>query len=122
MGSRTLYNFKAVALRNLRPGHHADGGGLYVAVSPNGVRRSWVLRTRRDGRLREIGLESLDAVSLETRDARLKRCAPPLLNGAILSLKSARRRHKPYVENARATTFKQAAARYIANQEAGRIS
>lgn len=66
MSNRTLHKLKAVALRSLRPGHHADGGGLYLAASPNRAGRSWVFRTRRDGRLREIGLGSLDAVTLES--------------------------------------------------------
>ena len=64
------YYLKAITLRTLRPGHHADGGGLYLAVSPNGIGRSWVFRTRKGGRLREIGLGSLDTVTLVWDDGR----------------------------------------------------
>jgi integrase len=46
-----------------KPGRHADGGGLYLAVDKSGAKR-WVFLFRRDGRLREMGLGGLTSVPL----------------------------------------------------------
>jgi hypothetical protein len=46
------------------PGRHADGGGLYATVSPDGKRRRWVYLFRWEDRRCEMGLGSLDAVPL----------------------------------------------------------
>jgi integrase len=56
---------KAARLRE--PGMHADGDGLFLSITPSGS-RSWILRYRRAGRRRDMGLGSLSAVSLA--DAR----------------------------------------------------
>jgi hypothetical protein len=44
-------------------GRHADGGGLYLRVTPNGA-RSWVYMTARNGKRTEIGLGAASTVSL----------------------------------------------------------
>ena len=59
----------AVAVKNLGPGMHADGNGLYLAVDKSGARR-WALRTMVHGRRREIGLGPTSLYSLA--DAREK--------------------------------------------------
>jgi integrase len=46
-----------------KPGRHADGGNLYLAVSPNGG-RSWVFMYRWHGKQTEIGLGSARDVTL----------------------------------------------------------
>lgn len=45
------------------PGQHADGGGLYLVVDPSGARR-WMFRYRLNGKRREMGLGSGQAVPL----------------------------------------------------------
>ena len=45
------------------PGRHADGGGLYLSISPNGGRR-WVFLYRWHGKLTEIGFGSARDVTL----------------------------------------------------------
>lgn len=63
-----------------KPGRHADGGGLYLSISPDGARRRWVFlfRHRRRGeagsaKLREMGLGSAATVTLkEAREAAAK--------------------------------------------------
>jgi integrase len=61
---------RAVATLN-KPGRHADGGGLYLAISADGSRRRWVFLFRWKapgetgaGKLREMGLGSVSTVSL----------------------------------------------------------
>ena len=50
-------------LRTARPGRHADGNGLYLFVQPTGA-RSWVQRLVIRGRRRELGLGSIELVTL----------------------------------------------------------
>lgn len=53
----------AIAIRNAKPGKHADGNGLYLVVDDSGARR-WVLRTVIRGKRCELGLGGLSVVSL----------------------------------------------------------
>jgi integrase len=55
-------NARAVATTTKR-GRHADGGGLYLSISPNGGRR-WVFLYRWHGKPTEIGLGSARGVTL----------------------------------------------------------
>src|SRR4051812_44006002 len=52
-----------------KPGRHADGDGLYLIVDPSGAKR-WLFMFRWGGKLKEMGLGGLAAVSLA--DAREK--------------------------------------------------
>ncbi|GEO17222.1 integrase arm-type DNA-binding domain-containing protein [Microvirga aerophila] len=64
--ARTTSRLSARATATLKkPGRHADGGGLYLAISSDGSRRRWVFLFRwREpgqtgaGKLREMGLGS----------------------------------------------------------------
>jgi hypothetical protein len=47
----------------MKRGRHADGGGLYLSISPNGGRR-WVFLFRWHGKPTEIGLGSARDVAL----------------------------------------------------------
>jgi integrase len=55
-------NVRAVATKT-EHGRHADGGGLYLSISPNGGRR-WVFLFRWHGKPTEIGLGSARDVTL----------------------------------------------------------
>ena len=55
-------NARAVATIT-KYGRHADGGGLYLSISPNGGRR-WVFLYRWHGKPTEIGLDSARGVTL----------------------------------------------------------
>jgi len=93
----------AVAIRNAKPGLHADGGGLYLAVDESGARR-WVLRVVVRGKRRHLGLGGLSVTTLaEAREeaARLRRIARK--NGDPMA---ERRR-----ENVVVPTFEEAARR-----------
>jgi integrase len=59
------------SVRSKRAGFHADGGGLYLQVTPSGA-RSWILRTLVHGKRRDIGLGGWPVVPLaEARDKAL---------------------------------------------------
>lgn len=99
------------------PGYYADGGGLYLQVQTKkdtSTARSWVVRYRAStGRTREMGLGSLDVVTLadaRTRAAEARRKAAngtdPIdeRNGVRAALRS---------EASRRVTFKECAEAYI---------
>lgn len=44
-----------LAVKNAKPGRHADGGGLHLLVKDSGA-RSWVFRYMLHGKTRDIGL------------------------------------------------------------------
>ncbi|WP_404287209.1 integrase arm-type DNA-binding domain-containing protein [Microvirga sp. RSM25] len=58
------------------PGRHSGEGGFYLSISPDGSRRRWVFLFRwkapggkSAGKLREMGLESANTISLaQARD------------------------------------------------------
>ena len=54
-------------VKNAKPGHYTDGGGLVLRVKPSG-QKGWVLRLTVDGKRRMLGLGAYPGVSL--RDAR----------------------------------------------------
>ncbi len=58
--------------RMTKPGHHADGGGLYLTIKPSGA-KSWTLRFRDKGKPRMIGLGAVRDVGLaEARDEAVR--------------------------------------------------
>jgi integrase len=64
--SRTLNRLTTRQVATLKvAGRHADGGGLYLRITPAGA-RSWVFMTARDGKREEIGLGAASTVSLAT--------------------------------------------------------
>jgi integrase len=67
--ARQVNRLNARAVATLaKPGRHADGGGLYLNVTPSGA-RSWLFMWKAAGRRREIGLGSARDVTLaEARD------------------------------------------------------
>lgn len=67
----------ALKVKNAKPGRHYDGKGLQLLVKPSGS-RSWVLRVQNKGNKHEIGLGSIDDLTLaEAREmaARLRKVA-----------------------------------------------
>ena len=70
--ARAIHRLTARQVATAAAGYHADGGGLYLQVTPAGT-RSWVMRYQIAGRRREMGLGPAALVSLqEARQAALK--------------------------------------------------
>jgi Arm DNA-binding domain len=62
--ARQVGKLPAVNLRKLKAGMHGDGGGLYLQVTASGA-RTWIFRFKPpSGRTREMGLGSLNTISL----------------------------------------------------------
>ncbi len=104
--------------RAKKPGLYADGGGLYLRVTPEGA-RNWVLRFMLNRRPRWMGLGPLALYGLaEARaralDARRKR------HEGIDPIEARRaERARQRLDAAKAITFKQCAELYIAAHRAG---
>jgi integrase len=101
-----------------RPGMYADGGGLYLRVTPDGA-KNWVLRYMLDRKPHWMGLGPLALYSLadaRTRalDARRKRHEGIDPIGARRAERARQR-----LEAAKAITFSQCAESYIASHRAG---
>jgi integrase len=58
-----------LAVKNAKPGRHADGGGLHLLVKASGA-RSWVYRFMLNGKSRDIGLGAAGADGITLADAR----------------------------------------------------
>jgi integrase len=63
-----------------KPGRHPDGDGLYLQITPSGV-KSWVLRYERTGRERMLGLGPLRDFSLKEARERARRARQLLADG-----------------------------------------
>jgi integrase len=95
-------NARAVATLT-KHGRHADGGGLYLSISPNGGRR-WVFLFRWHGKPTEIGLGSARDVTLARARELAFQARAKLAEG--ISPKDARR-------SAQRATFGECADRLI---------
>jgi integrase len=100
------------------PGYYGDGGGLFLQVSRYRT-KSWVFRFKVHGRLREMGLGSLDTYGLAEARERARGCRKLRDEGKdpIEERNAARLQAK--LEAAKAMTFEQCAERYIAAHRAG---
>ena len=115
---------KALQVSKLKvPGFHADGGGLYLQVTVNArdgePAKSWIYRYMLHGKAREMGLGSFNAINLQQAREKALDCRRLRSEGIdpIEARKSARQQSA--LQAAKATTFKRAAAEYIASHKAG---
>ena len=78
--ARLTKKLTAVGVKTLtKTGYHSDGDGLYLQVSASGA-KSWIFRYRFDGKAREMGLGSLNALTLAEARERAKACRVNLLD------------------------------------------
>src|SRR5262249_25188955 len=115
---RNINRLSSAKVRTATAGRHPDGGGLYLQVTPgaNGPSRSWIFRYTLRGRERFAGLGPLHTVSLAEARDKARALRRQLLDG-IDPLDAKRRRVAE--QRVAATTFREAAARYIASHERG---
>lgn len=79
--SRQIHRLNALRVsREVEPGYHADGGGLYLQISRSGS-RSWIFRYSLFKRSREMGLGALSLVSLAEARTEAARCRKLLAEG-----------------------------------------
>ena len=109
-GRHPQKRLSAAFVRSAPSGRHCDGNGLYLYVQKTGT-RSWIQRLVIRGRKRELGLGSVELVSLaEAREQ------------ALANRKLARAGGDPLAEKRRLVgipTFAEAARRVIEQKRAG---
>lgn len=112
-----------LAVKNAKPGRHADGGGLHLLVKETGS-RSWVYRFMLKGKSRDIGLGAAGAGGTSLADARTARDALRLkVKAGIDPLEERQREATEALAAAQAAaiagmTFKAVAEAYISANEA----
>lgn len=116
---KTARGLNALQVAKLKqPGYFHDGGGLYLQVKPSGA-KSWVFRYTWEGRKRDMGLGSVATFTLAEARERARQARQLVAEGispieARQDAQKARQREREMV-----LTFRDAAARYIADHEAG---
>ena len=113
-----IHRLSAVAVRNAKPGVHADGGGLYLQVTDTGA-RSWLFRYSVGGRERYCGLGSLNTVSLQDARAAAQSCRAMRLRGIDPIEARKAERAQAALSSVSGVSFKQMAEQYIAANESG---
>ena len=116
--TRGINRLTGADLRRNTPGLFADGEGLWLQVSiaadDKRRNRSWSFRYTRNGRTREMGLGSLNTISLVEARERARKCRQLLLDGIDPLDQRAAARAAQALENAKSVTFEECAGRYIA--------
>jgi hypothetical protein len=98
-----------------QPGLHADGGGLYLQIRPNGA-RSWIFRFTLNGRTRDRGLGSASTVGLVAARAKASECRALRAKGIDPIEHANAERTKGAAVAPTAPTFRQAAEAYMENK------
>ena len=114
---RKINQLTALKVKSIiQPGYHRDGGGLALQVSPVGS-KSWIFLYTLQGRSREMGLGSLDTVSLADARIKAKEYRNQLLDGNdpldVKAKKTGEHRLKQKM------TFDACAAAYIETHKSG---
>lgn len=121
---RILHNaLTPLAVKNAKPGRHADGGGLYLLVKESGA-KSWLFRATVAGKVRDVGLGSAAPGAITLAQARelAREKAREVASGAVPVSDRKRRAQEAkaaQAERAKAKTFKQVAEAFIDLRETG---
>jgi integrase len=131
--SRNIHRLSPVRVKNARPGKrpngtprvqlYADGGGLYLQVTPGAkdhCSKSWLFRYASGNRKeRYMGLGSFDVVSLAEAREKAAECRKLRDQGKDPIETRSAQRATAAAERVKAMTFDQCAERYIAAHRAG---
>lgn len=103
-----------------QPGLHAVGGvpGLQLQVTPTGA-RSWILRVKVGNKRRDVGLGSFGAVTLADARERARNVKAEVWEGTDPIAERKAKRAALIAAQAKALTFEQCAAQYIAAHRDG---
>src|SRR5262245_55262218 len=115
--ARPLHRLTALKVARAKaPGMYADGGSLYLRIAPGGSKQ-WVFRYGLHGRLRDMGLGSVDTFNLS--EAREKaRDARKLLQAGVDPFDSKHARMAaPRADAAKAMTFRACAEQFLKEHE-----
>lgn len=111
--AREIERLKALTVEKLKePGMHADGGGLYLQVSPS-ESKSWIFRFQLRGKRREMGLGQWPTISLAKARAKADDCRKLLDAGKDPIKDKEEKKAEQRLAEAQGRTFQQCAEQYI---------
>jgi integrase len=119
MAPRTIGRRTALRIEKAKePGMYADGGGLYLRITPDGT-KNWVLRYMLNRRPRWMGLGPFPLYGLQEARGRALD-ARKLRHDGIDPIETRRaERARQRLDEAKAITFRQCAESYIKAHRAG---
>ena len=102
-----------MAVKNAaKKGFYADGGGLYLQVSPSGS-KSWVYRFTLDKRKRDMGLGPYPLISLAEARLEAEKCRRLRYEGVDPIELRREERQQSRIAAVKAVTFKHCAEQYV---------
>ncbi|HXQ42839.1 MAG TPA: Arm DNA-binding domain-containing protein, partial [Candidatus Udaeobacter sp.] len=117
--AKRIERLSALAVERAKlPGMYADGGGLYLQVTPTGG-KSWSFRYMLAGKPREMGLGPLHVITLSEARAKAMQYRRMRLEGIDPIDARQAERDRAKLEAANAITFSECAASYIKANRAG---
>jgi integrase len=117
--ARTIGKLTALKVdKAKRPGMYADGGGLYLRVTQSGT-KNWVFRFMLNGQPRWMGVGPLHTIGLAEARNRAAGFRLQRHDGVDPIERRRAERLEARLDAAKAMTFKECAARYIASYRAG---
>ena len=99
-------------------GYYSDGGNLYLRITPNRT-KSWMFIYRKDKKRTEIGLGSVELVTLEEAREKANTLRKQITNGINPLIEKQRLENELRANLAKSMTFKQCADAYIKAHQAG---
>jgi integrase len=109
---RTLNRLKPLTVERAKtPGRYADGGGLYLVVKP-GPRRSWAFLYRKGSKATELGLGSIDDVSLVQAREKAAELRNVLVNDGDPRAHRERKAQEQALLDAQSITFETTSRNY----------
>ncbi len=116
---RSLHRLSSLEVsRKCKPGLYADGGNLYLSVA-NVHSKSWIFRYSRNGSTKDMGLGSLNAVSLARARELAAGHRDQLASGVDPLGAREAARQQDAAKVAGTMTFREAAETYMRAQSAG---
>ena len=117
--ARTIGRLTALKVgKAKRPGMYADGGGLYLRVTHSGT-KNWVFRFMLNGRPRWMGVGPLHTIGLAEARNRAAGFRVQRHDGVDPIERRRAERLQRRLDAAKAMTFKECAAMYVASNRAG---
>jgi integrase len=120
--ARQIHKLSPAAVKNAKPGMHADGGNLYLQATraaDGSISRSWIFRYTLNERTRHMGLGSLQSVTLaEAREVASQARRQLELGTDPIAARDAARAAAA-AANAKQISFDECALAYVAAHRAG---
>jgi len=100
------------------PGRYGDGNGLHLQISRWGT-KAWIFRYQLNGRSREMGLGSLEYISLKEARDKVRLARGLLVDGIDPIDARDSKKRVSQAESAKRVTFREAGERYIESHRPG---